>query len=87
MAYKVNLISLGCAKNLINSEQMLCLLDEAGVEILNTPEGADVVILDGFIDSAKMEAIDNIDLSRRAQKSWPFEKNNRCRLLDRAVQK
>lgn len=62
MAYKVNLISLGCAKNLINSEQMLCLLDEAGVEILNTPEGADAVILNtcGFIDSAKMEAIDNI---------------------------
>ena len=31
-------------ENLINSEQMLCLLDEAGIEILNTPEGADAVI-------------------------------------------
>ncbi len=62
MAYKVNLISLGCAKNLVNSEQMLCLIDEAGFEIISSPEGADAVILNtcGFIDNAKMEAIDNI---------------------------
>ena len=60
--YKVALISLGCAKNLVNSEQMLYLLDEAGMEIVPTPEEAEVGIVNtcGFIDSAKMEAIENI---------------------------
>jgi ribosomal protein S12 methylthiotransferase len=60
--YKVALISLGCAKNLVNSEQMLYLLDEAGMDIVPTPEQAQVCIVNtcGFIDSAKMEAIENI---------------------------
>lgn len=59
---KVALISLGCAKNFVNSEQMLCLMDEAGYEITDSAEGADVAVVNtcGFIDSAKMEAIDNI---------------------------
>jgi len=59
---KIALISLGCAKNLVNSEQMLCLLDEAGYEIVDSYEGADVGIVNtcGFIDGAKMEAIENI---------------------------
>ncbi len=59
---KIALISLGCAKNLINSEQMLCLLDDAGYELVSDFEGADAVIINtcGFIDSAKSEAIDNI---------------------------
>lgn len=62
MGYKVALISLGCAKNLVNSEQMLCLMDEAGFELTPEPDGADAVVINtcGFIDSAKMEAIDNI---------------------------
>ena len=36
------LISLGCAKNLVNSEQMLYLLDEAGYTLTPDPEGADL---------------------------------------------
>ena len=58
----VALISLGCAKNLVNSEQMLCLLADAGYEIVSDPDGADAVIINtcGFIDAAKSEAIDNI---------------------------
>ena len=58
----VALISLGCAKNLVNSEQMLCLLADAGYEIVPDPDGADAVIINtcGFIDAAKSEAIDNI---------------------------
>ena len=35
------MISLGCAKNLVNSEQMLYLLDEAGFVLVPEPEGAD----------------------------------------------
>ena len=56
------LISLGCAKNLVNSEQMLYLLDEAGYTLVPDPEGADFCIINtcGFIDAAKSEAIDNI---------------------------
>ena len=56
------LISLGCAKNLVNSEQMLYLLDEAGYTLTPEPEGADLAIVNtcGFIDAAKSEAIDAI---------------------------
>jgi ribosomal protein S12 methylthiotransferase len=59
---KVGLISLGCAKNLVNSEQMLFLLREAGYEISGDTDGADAVVVNtcGFIESAKMEAIDTI---------------------------
>jgi len=56
------LISLGCAKNLVNSEQMLYLMDEAGFHLVPEAEGADLVIINtcGFIDAAKSEAIDTI---------------------------
>lgn len=59
---KICLISLGCAKNLVNSEQMLFLLAEAEFEIVPEPQGADVCVVNtcGFIDSAKAEAIDTI---------------------------
>ena len=56
------LISLGCAKNLVNSEQMLYLLTEAGYRLVPEPEGADFAVVNtcGFIDAAKSEAIDTI---------------------------
>ena len=56
------MISLGCAKNLVNSEQMLYLMSEAGYELVSEPEGADITIVNtcGFIDAAKSEAIDSI---------------------------
>ncbi len=60
--YNVAFISLGCAKNLVNTEQMMALCREAGHTVTGEPEGADVAVLNtcGFIDSAKSEAIDNI---------------------------
>ena len=56
------MISLGCAKNLVNSEQMLYLMSEAGYTLVPDPVGADLAIVNtcGFIDAAKSEAIDNI---------------------------
>ena len=56
------MIALGCAKNLVNSEQMLYLMNEAGFVLVPEADGADLVIINtcGFIDSAKSEAIDNI---------------------------
>ena len=60
--YKVAFISLGCAKNLVNTEQMMALARDAGYTVTAEPEGADVAVLNtcGFIESAKSEAIDNI---------------------------
>ena len=62
MNQSIGMISLGCAKNQVNAEQMLYRLKEAGCTILGDPDGADLVIVNtcGFIDSAKTEAIDNI---------------------------
>ena len=59
---KVYLLPLGCAKNLCNAELMLGHLVNAGMELLETPEGADVAIVNtcGFIENAKTEAIEAI---------------------------
>ena len=69
---RVGLISLGCAKNLVDSEVMVGTLLKDGVEITNNPEEADVVIVNtcSFIDSAQEESVDTIlesDEVRRAQ--------------------
>ncbi|HVB10183.1 MAG TPA: 30S ribosomal protein S12 methylthiotransferase RimO [Bacillota bacterium] len=55
----VGLVSLGCAKNQIDSEIMLGLLTEAGFDVLGDPAAADLVIVNtcGFIDEAKRESI------------------------------
>ncbi len=59
---RVGLISLGCAKNLVDAEIMLGTLLRDGVEITNQPEQADVVIINtcSFIDSAQEESINTI---------------------------
>ena len=66
----VGIVSLGCAKNLVNTEQMMFLLEEAGYNVTGETDGADVVIINtcGFIESAKMEAIETI-LEFGAQKA------------------
>ncbi len=58
----VGFVSLGCDKNRINCEQMLWRLADAGHELLDTPELAQVVIINtcAFIEAAKSEAIENI---------------------------
>ena len=62
MPFKIAFISLGCAKNLVNTEQMMALCRTAGHNVVGDPEGADVAVLNtcGFIESAKSEAIDHI---------------------------
>ncbi len=62
MSYTVAFVSLGCAKNLVNTEQMMALCRKAGYTVTGEPEGADVAVLNtcGFIESAKSEAIENI---------------------------
>src|SRR5436190_19292480 len=59
---RVGLISLGCAKNLVDGEIMLGALLKDGVEITNDAAKADVVIVNtcSFIDSAQEESVDTI---------------------------
>jgi ribosomal protein S12 methylthiotransferase len=59
---KVGFVSLGCPKNLVDSEVMMGTLAEAGYEITNNADDADTVVVNtcGFIESAKQESIDAI---------------------------
>ncbi|MFN7915283.1 MAG: 30S ribosomal protein S12 methylthiotransferase RimO [Vicinamibacterales bacterium] len=59
---KIGMISLGCPKNLVDSEVMLGLAQQAGHELTQDPAGADVLVVNtcAFIDSAKKESIDTI---------------------------
>lgn len=59
---KVGLISLGCAKNLVDSEMILGMAQQGGMEIVQSPEEADLIIVNtcGFIEEAKKESIATI---------------------------
>jgi ribosomal protein S12 methylthiotransferase len=59
---KVSLISLGCAKNLVDSEIMVGHLHQAGMQVIPEADKADVVIVNtcSFIDSSKEESIGHI---------------------------
>ena len=67
---KLGLISLGCPKNLVDSEVMLGIIEKYHIEITNDPEAAEIIIVNtcGFIESAKQESIDTI-LSMAAYKT------------------
>ena len=76
---RVGMISLGCAKNLVDAEIMLGSLLKGGVEITNDAASADAVIVNtcSFIDSAQEESVDSIlesielrDASQRGQGSF-----------------
>jgi ribosomal protein S12 methylthiotransferase len=58
----VGFISLGCPKNLVDSEVMMGLLDHAGARLTAHPEDAEVLIVNtcSFIDTAKQESVDTI---------------------------
>ena len=59
---KVGFVSLGCPKNLVDSEVMMGLLAESGVELTQSAEDADVIVVNtcSFIDSAKQESVNTI---------------------------
>lgn len=62
MTYSVGLVSLGCAKNLVDSEIMLGLIQRGNYTITEDHSNADIIIINtcGFIESAKEESIDTI---------------------------
>ena len=68
---KIGFISLGCSKNLVDTEVMLHKLHSAGFEITSEESEAEIIIINtcGFIESAKQEAIDNI-LDAASLKEW-----------------
>jgi ribosomal protein S12 methylthiotransferase len=59
---RIGFVSLGCPKNLVDSEVMMGLLDRAGAEITNSPENAEILVVNtcSFIDRAKQESVDTI---------------------------
>lgn len=73
---KIGFVSLGCPKNLVDSEVMMGLLNQAGAEITSRAADADIIVVNtcSFIDSAKQESVDTIlemaqhKISGRAQK-------------------
>jgi len=58
----VGFISLGCPKNLVDSEVMMGLLDRAGARLTTRPEDAQILVVNtcSFIDTAKQESVDTI---------------------------
>ena len=59
---KIGFVSLGCSKNLVDTEVMLKILADKGYEITPDDTEADIIVVNtcGFIQSAKEEAIENI---------------------------
>jgi ribosomal protein S12 methylthiotransferase len=59
---KIGFVSLGCPKNLVDSEVMMGLLAQGGAEITARAEDADIIVVNtcSFIDSAKQESVDTI---------------------------
>lgn len=62
MAIKVGMVSLGCSKNLVDSERMLAKLKQHGYQLVTEPGEAEIAVVNtcGFIQSAKEEAIETI---------------------------
>lgn len=58
----IGLVTLGCSKNQVDSEMILGFFKKNNFSIVNSPEEADIIIVNtcGFIESAKMEAIDTL---------------------------
>src|SRR5260370_36714500 len=73
---KVGFVSLGCPKNLVDSEVMMGLLSQGGAEITPRAEAADIIVVNtcSFIDTAKQESVNAIlkmaqhKIAARAQK-------------------
>ena len=78
MPLTVGLISLGCPKNLVDSEIMIGHLQKAGMTMTPEPELADVMVVNtcAFIDQAKQEAIDAIlDIVRARENGASLERS------------
>lgn len=77
MRYNVGVVSLGCAKNLVDTETMLGILSKEGYQLVTKEEEADILIVNtcGFIESAQQESINTI--LQLAQ----YKQTGRCKVL------
>ena len=59
---KIGFVSLGCSKNLVDTEMMIGLAKNNNLEIVNDEKEAEIIVINtcGFIESAKQEAINTI---------------------------
>lgn len=73
------MISLGCPKNLVDSEQMLGLLQKEGLEVLLEAENADVVLINtcGFLAASREEGLEHI----HAMEAWRRDPNHPLKCL------
>ena len=74
---KVGFISLGCSKNLIDTEMMIGVFKNNGFTIVNNPQTADIIVINtcGFIEPAKEEAINTI------LEMAEYKKTGKCKIL------
>lgn len=74
---KVGFVSLGCSKNLVDTEMFIGLFQNQNFNVVKSPEEADVIVINtcGFIESAKEEAINTI------LEMAEFKKNGKCQYL------
>ncbi len=74
---KIGFVSLGCSKNLVDTEMMIGYYKEKGYEIVNNSKDAEVIVINtcGFIESAKKEAIDTI------LEMAEYKRNGNCKKL------
>src|SRR5215471_13580067 len=79
---KVGFVSLGCPKNLVDSEVMMGMLAASGAEITPRAEDADVIVVNtcSFIDTAKQESVDTI-LEMARHKHSPQNPGGRAKKL------
>ena len=74
---KIHFVSLGCARNLVDSEVMVGLTTQSGYEVTHDAAMAHVIVVNtcGFVESAKVESVDTIlELAR-------LKETGRCRAL------
>ena len=73
---KLNFISLGCAKALVDSEKLIGALKNTNYDITDNPEDADTMVINtcGFIDMARQESIDTILQAAELKKKGTLNK-------------
>ena len=74
---KIGFVSLGCSKNLVDTEMMIGIWKENGFEIIQDPKKADIILINtcGFIQSAKEEAINTI------LEMAEYKKSGKCKYI------
>ena len=79
---KIGFVSLGCPKNLVDSEVMMGLVSRSGAELTSSPDQADIIVVNtcSFIDSAKQESVDAI-LEMARNKRSPENPNGKATKL------